>query len=85
MKKITDYFSKTERMLWCASVFVIFISFFAFDRENYLALIASFIGVTSLIFNAKGNPFGQLLMIVFSLLYGFISWRKMQKRQSANT
>ena len=74
MKKITDYFSKTERILWCASVFVIFISFFAFDRENYLALIASFIGVTSLIFNAKGNPFGQLLMIVFSLLYGIISF-----------
>ena len=32
------------------------------------------IGVTSLIFNAKGNPFGQLLMIIFSLLYGIISY-----------
>jgi nicotinamide mononucleotide transporter PnuC len=32
------------------------------------------IGVTSLIFNAKGNPFGQLLMVVFSLLYGIISY-----------
>jgi nicotinamide mononucleotide transporter PnuC len=31
--------------------------------------------VTSLIFNAKGNPFGQLLMILFSLLYGIISFR----------
>ena len=43
-------------------------------RTNYLTLCASLIGVTSLIFNAKGNPFGQVLMIVFSLLYGIISY-----------
>ena len=35
---------------------------------------ASLIGVTSLIFNAKGNPFGQLLMVIFSLIYGMISY-----------
>ena len=39
-----------------------------------MTLAASLIGVTSLIFNAKGNPFGQLLMIVFSILYGIISY-----------
>ena len=39
-----------------------------------MTLCASLIGVTSLIFNAKGNPFGQLLMIVFSMLYGIISY-----------
>jgi len=49
-------------------------SFCIFDKENYLTLIASLIGVTSLIFNAKGNPFGQLLMVIFSLLYGIISY-----------
>ena len=27
-----------------------------------------------MIFNAKGNPFGQLLMVIFSLLYGIISY-----------
>lgn len=37
-------------------------------------MAASLIGVTSLIFNAKGNPFGQFLMILFSLLYGIISF-----------
>ena len=36
--------------------------------------MASLVGVTSLIFNAKGNPAGQFLMIVFSVLYGFISY-----------
>lgn len=53
---------------------MIIISFVIFDRENYLTLSASLIGATSLIFNAKGNPFGQLLMVVFSILYGIISF-----------
>ena len=74
MKKFLSYFSKIELTLWISSVSLITISFFAFDRTNYLTLIASLVGVTSLIFNAKGNPFGQILMIVFSLLYGIISF-----------
>ncbi len=68
------YFSKQEIGLWCGSVTLMMVSFLIFDRENYLTLIASFIGVTSLIYDAKGNPFGQLLMIIFSLFYGFISY-----------
>lgn len=74
MKKLFSYFSKGEVALWCSSVTLILISFIAFDRVNYLTLCASLIGVTSLIFNAKGNPFGQVLMIVFSILYGIISY-----------
>jgi len=69
-----NYFTKGERTLWSVSCLLILLSFFLFDRANYLTLIASLIGVTSLIFNAKGNPFGQLLMVVFSLLYGVISY-----------
>ncbi|MDO4379192.1 MAG: nicotinamide riboside transporter PnuC [Erysipelotrichia bacterium] len=74
IKNVTNYFSKSEIILWSLSVFSIIASFCIFDRENYLTLIASLTGVTSLIFNAKGNPFGQFLMIVFSLLYGIISY-----------
>ncbi len=74
MKKNFAYFSKTEIILWSVSVFFIVLSFSIFDRASYLTLIASLIGVTSLIFNAKGNPVGQALMIAFSLLYGFISY-----------
>ena len=37
-------------------------------------MIASLIGVTSLIFCAKGNPVGQILIIIFSTFYGFISF-----------
>ena len=39
-----------------------------------MTLFASVIGVTSLILNAKGNPFGQFLMVIFSCLYGIISY-----------
>lgn len=73
-KSKLNYFSKPEIILWLSSVTLILISFFIFDRENYMTIFASLIGVTSLIFSAKGNPFGQLLMIVFSLLYGIISY-----------
>ncbi len=74
LKKINRYFSKTERLLWRFSAGLILISFILFDRVNYLTLSASIIGVTSLIFNAKGNPIGQALMIIFSVFYGIISF-----------
>ncbi len=74
MKKLLSYFSKLEIVLWISSVTLVLVSFLVFDRTNYLTLIASLIGVTSLIFNAKGNPFGQVLMVAFSLLYGIISY-----------
>ena len=60
--------------LWTISVVLILFSFFVFDRDNYLILIASIIGATFLIFNAKGNPMGQFLTVVFSMLYGIISY-----------
>ena len=72
--KTKTYFSKTEIILWSVSVFFITAFFMIFDRTNYLTFIASLIGVSSLIFNAKGNPIGQVLMILFSLLYGIISY-----------
>ena len=73
MKKLFKYFSIGELILWCSSVTVIVISFCLFDRESYLTLVASLVGVTALIFCAKGNPIGQVLMVLFSILYGIIS------------
>lgn len=74
LKAQPAYFTKEELLLWCISVVLIVISFFLFDRVNYLTLLASLIGVTSLIFNAKGNPLGQFLMVIFSALYGIIAF-----------
>lgn len=73
LKKLTHYFSKLEIIIWMSSVALILLSFIIFDRSNYLTLTASLIGITSLILNAKGNPIGQMLMVLFSILYGIIS------------
>ena len=73
IKNLVSYFSLTEKVLWIFSVSAIVVSFLLFDKENYLTLIASLIGVTSLIFCAKGNPIGQVLMIIFSIIYSIIS------------
>jgi len=74
MKKLLNYFTKAELSLWGVSMALILASFLTFDRTNYMTLTASMVGATSLIFNAKGNPIGQALMILFSLLYGIISY-----------
>ena len=74
IKSLWRYFTKAERILWLGSVLLILGAFLLFDMTGYLALIASFVGVTSLILNAKGHFAGQILMIIFSVLYGIISF-----------
>lgn len=72
--KLLKYFTRFEKTLWTVSVALICAAFFIFDGSNVLSLVASLIGVTFLIFNAKGNPIGQFLTVVFSILYGYISY-----------
>ena len=77
MKKIRDlvkYFSGFEIGLWSFSVIFIVASYFIFGGDGPLSLVASLIGVSGLILCAKGNPIGQVLIILFSVLYGIISW-----------
>lgn len=74
MKKLKGYFSKFEISLWLTSVILITASFLIFDRGSFLTLIASILGVTAILLNAKGNPIGQGLMVVFSIIYGIISF-----------
>jgi len=73
MRKTLDYFTKFEQFLWLISIFTTTISFLIFKQTEYLYLVASHIGITALIFLAKGNPIGQLLIIIFSVFYGLIS------------
>ena len=72
MKK--HYFSKAEWILWLGSLATILLCFFLFGREGYLSLVASLLGVTALIFCAKGHPVGQVLILLFSGIYGYISF-----------
>ena len=74
VKKLFNYFNLTEKLIWSISVLVIVISFLVFENDGFLTLVASLVGVTALIFCAKGNPIGQFLMIIFAIIYSIISF-----------
>lgn len=69
--------TRFERRLWLSSLFVILlsglISAVMFGKLDILSLTASAIGVTALIFVAKGQVLGQLLTVLFAIVYGIIS------------
>lgn len=67
--------TKKEWGLWIGSLFVVIVSNMVSGDIDLLTLVAACVGITSLIFAAKGNVWAQILMIVFSILYGIISWR----------
>ena len=71
--KLFKSLSVFELCLWLFSVITVTASFLLAGNFNPLTLIASLIGVTSLIFIAKGNVFGQVLMVIFGLVYSIIS------------
>ena len=73
-KKLLSYFSKFEWCLWLGSIVVITLSYLLSENFHVLTLIASLVGVSALIFLAKGNVIGQFLIIAFSILYGIVSW-----------
>lgn len=64
--------TKFEVCLWLISSAVIAVSFLLI-RENPITLAASLVGIIALIFLAKGAPLGQILILLFSLLYGIVS------------
>lgn len=66
--------TKAELMLWCSSVIMIVASFLLVGGGDILSMIASLIGVTALIFVAKGYVIGQVLTVVFAVFYGIISF-----------
>ena len=74
MKKLFNYFSKAEIILWASSTLMILLSFLISQDSGTVGLIASLIGVTALILCAKGNPLGQVFMIVFCCMYTYISY-----------
>ena len=49
-------------------------AYIVFGGGNFFTLIASLVGTGMLIFNAKGNPAGQVLAIIFSIMYAVISY-----------
>ncbi len=66
--------TRFELVLWIVSMAVIICSFAVSRGEGILSLIASLIGVTALIFVAKGYVVGQILTVAFAMFYGVISF-----------
>lgn len=67
--------TKKEWLVWIGSLLIIIMSNLLSGSFDLLTLVAACIGVTSLIFAAKGNVWSQILMIIFSILYGIISYQ----------
>lgn len=67
--------TKPEWFLWSLSVVTIIASFMISGGFFVLTLIASLFGMTALIFLAKGDVWGQILTVLFSVLYAMISLR----------
>lgn len=68
-------FNKKEWILWIGSLAIVILSNLLSTDIDVLTLVSACVGITSLIFAAKGNVWAQILMVVFSILYGLISWQ----------
>lgn len=62
-----------EKFLWALSVLGVTFLFFLVPEKNPLTLVATLFGVTSLLFTAKGLVSGQILALVFCVLYAVVS------------
>lgn len=67
-------FSAFEWCLWLFSLAAITVCHFAVLSRDWLSLATSLVGVTSLIFAARGDPYAPVLFIVFSIMYAVVSY-----------
>ncbi|MBR2667387.1 MAG: nicotinamide mononucleotide transporter [Oscillospiraceae bacterium] len=74
VRQLLRSLSRFERTLWICSLIVVTVSFLLTPTPSYLSLAASLIGVTALIFIAKGYVVGQVLIVIFAVFYGVISF-----------
>ena len=71
-KKLTLF----EKILWTSSVAVVIVSTLASPKPDIFSLLASILGVTALIFIARGFAIGQVLVIIFATFYALISYKQ---------
>ena len=75
--KIRNPFMGLTKIQWIIYIFslsVVTVSSILGGVQGVPSVIASIIGTTSLIFMAKGDVFGPILMVIFSIMYGVISY-----------
>ena len=74
MKQFFKSIKPIEWIIWSVSVVAVIVSFIAFKNREYVYLVGSLIGITSLVFISKGNPIGQAIILVFAVFYGIASY-----------
>ncbi len=75
MKNPFKALSKFEYILWGVSLITVLCSYLLYPEPSLLSLACSLIGVSALIFVSTGQVFGQVLIIIFAVLYGIVSLR----------
>ncbi|MFI3168165.1 MAG: nicotinamide riboside transporter PnuC [Bacillota bacterium] len=73
--KVLAIFNKKDICLWAISVAVVTVAFLFGGDPDYMMLATSLLGVSALIFLAKGHYFGNVIIVIFCILYGFISFK----------
>ncbi len=66
--------TKFECALWLTSIATVVLSFVVSGGGDWLTMVSSLVGVTALIFVAKGYVLGQVLTVVFAVFYGVVSF-----------
>lgn len=69
MKNPFKDFKIQEWIIYIGSLIIVLFSNFATGKVDFINLSGTVIGVTSLIFIAKGNVIGQMLSVLFGVLY----------------
>lgn len=76
MKKLFKIFTPVDIIIYCVSILAIIIAPIAFRRAEVFSIIGSIMGISSLMFNSKGNLLGQIFIILFSVFYGIVSYSR---------
>ena len=74
MKSVLKVLNKFDICLWVISVVSIILAFTLTGAQDYMTLASSITGVTALMFVSKGHVAGQIITVVFSVLYGVVSY-----------
>lgn len=77
MRKLHNPFkllTRGEWVLWICSLIVVSMGNILSGELSPIPLMATLIGATALVFLARGDVWGQILSVVFSVLYGITAW-----------
>ena len=74
MKNPFKSLTKFEWGLYIFSIVAIIVCAIIAKNIDPITAAALIVGATGLIFCAKGEPIGQILIVIFALLYGYISF-----------